>query len=211
MLFMQPFWEGSVKGFLDRADNSAAPGLVLTHGASSNSNAPLLVAIAGAFHQAGWWVLRCDLPYRQRRKIGPPSPATAAQDREGLREAVASLRRLTSGPVILGGHSYGGRQSTMLAAEIPGLAEALVLFSYPLHPPGKPAQLRTAHFPKLGTPALFVHGTKDPFGSIDEMRTAVPLIPVRTELSTIEGAGHDLMRGKFDLQKLVFEPLRNFL
>ena len=74
------------------------------------------------------------------------------------------LRGRVGGPVVLGGHSYGGRQATMLAAEEPGVAEALLLLSYPLHPPNKPAQLRTAHFPQLRTPALFVSGTKDPFG-----------------------------------------------
>ncbi len=79
------------------------------------------------------------------------------------------MRKMVGGPVILGGHSYGGRQSTMLAAEEPGLVEALLLLSYPLHPPGKPAQPRTAHFPALRTPALFVHGTKDPFGTIEEL------------------------------------------
>ncbi len=182
---------------------------MLTHGAGGNCNAPLLLAVAEAFQSAGWWVLRCDLPFRQRRRYGPPSPATAAQDREGLRHAVASMRRIASGQVILAGHSYGGRQATMLAAEAPGLAETLLLLSYPLHPPGKPAQLRTAHFPVLHTPAVFVYGTKDPFGSVEEMRAALQLIPARTEITIIEGAGHDLMRGKFDIQKLLLAPLRN--
>jgi predicted alpha/beta-hydrolase family hydrolase len=162
MSTMGAFGEGSVRGFLHRPENTSigGPGLVLTHGAGGNCNAPLLIAVADTFCAAGWWVLRCDLPFRQRRRFGPPSPATAAQDREGLRDAVAAMRKLTSGPVILGGHSYGGRQATMLAAEVPGLnnavAEALLLLSYPLHPPGKPAQTRTGHFPALRTPALFL-------------------------------------------------------
>jgi uncharacterized protein len=82
--------------------------------------------------------------------------------------------------MFLGGHSYGGRQASMLAAEEPDLAAGLLLLSYPLHPPRRPARLRTAHFPKLTTPALFVHGTRDPFGSMDEMRAAVDSSPGRT-------------------------------
>jgi hypothetical protein len=200
---MDAFVESSVRGFLHRPEKAGGPGLVLTHGAGGNCDAPLLVAVAKAFCAAGWFVLRCDLPFRQRRRFGPPSPATGAQDREGLRDAVAELRKLTSGQVLLSGHSYGGRQATMLAAESPGLTEALLLFSYPLHPPGKPAQLRTAHFPSLRTPALFVHGTRDPFGSVEELRAAIQLIPARAEVFVVEGAGHDLMRGKFDIEGLV--------
>jgi predicted alpha/beta-hydrolase family hydrolase len=85
-----------------------------------------------------------------------------------------------------------------LAAEDEGVADGLLLLSYPLHPPKRPEQMRTAHFPNLHTPALFVHGTRDPFGSIDELRQALSLIPVRTELFVVEGAGHDLARGKID-------------
>jgi hypothetical protein len=85
------------------------------------------------------------------------------------------------------------------------VADALVLFSYPLHVPDKPAQLRTEHFPQLRTPALFVHGTKDPFGAPEEMRKAVALIPARHELQLIDGAGHDLRKSAFDLEAAVAE------
>ena len=188
--------QGGVSGFLHVADASAAGGIVLTHGAGGNCEAPLLVALAGAFRAAGVSVLRCDLPFRQKRPRGPPSLASAAADREGLRAALDLLRERTSGAVWLGGQSYGGRQSSLLAAEQPELAQRLLLLSYPLHPPGKPAQLRTAHFPNLRTPAVFVHGTADPFGSIAELRGALALIPVATKLLTIERAGHDLGRGR---------------
>jgi uncharacterized protein len=91
----------------------------------------------------------------------------------------------------------------MLAAEEPGLVDGLLLLSYPLHPPNKPEQLRTGHFPSVQTPAVFVHGTKDPFGTIAEMRSALGLIPAKTDLVVIEGAGHDLARGRFDLAQVV--------
>lgn len=205
---MIPFQEGAARGFLHRPLEPNGTGLVLTHGAGGNCKAPLLVAVAEAFCAAGYTVLRCDLPFRQHRPFGPPSPSAGTQDRAGLRDAVAAMRKLVSGAVILGGHSYGGRQSTILASEAPGLVDALLLFSYPLHPPGKPDQKRTAHFSHLHTPALFVHGTKDPFGSVREMELAVPLIPARTDIMEVDPAGHDLGRGKFDMAQLLVRLAR---
>jgi predicted alpha/beta-hydrolase family hydrolase len=168
----------------------------------------LLVAVAEAFASAGVTVLRCDLPYRQNRPYGPPGPGDASRDRKGLKNAVAALRRLNleksaSGRIFLGGHSYGGRQATMLCADEPELVDGLLLLSYPLHPPRKPDQLRTQHLPRLRTPALFVHGTRDPFGSIEEMESALKLIPAKTSLLPVEGAGHDLgFKGKARLDEL---------
>jgi hypothetical protein len=193
------FEEAGVRGFLHRPENANGPGLVLTHGAGGDCRMPLLVAAAEAFAAAGVTVLRWDLPFRQKRPKGPPSPSGAAADRAGLREAAAAVRRAVAGPVFLGGQSYGGRQATMLAAEEPGIADALLLFSYPLHPPGRLERRRTEHFPRLAAPALFVSGTADPFGSPDELRAAVGLIPAPTKLIVIDGAGHDLRRGRFDL------------
>jgi hypothetical protein len=199
MADFEPFTADGVRGFLHRAAGAAETALVLTHGAGGNCTMPLLVAVATAFCAAGYDVLRCDLPFRQRRPKGPPSPSGAAADREGLRLAVAAMRAREPRRVILGGQSYGGRQATMLAADNPGLVDALLLCSYPLHPPGRPDRLRTDHFPRLKTPAVFVSGTVDPFGAPDELRDAISLIPARTEMITVEGAGHDLRRGRFDL------------
>lgn len=178
---------------------------MLTHGAGSNCGAPLLVAMAGAFSSAGILVMRCDLPFRQARPHGPPF-GNGAQDRAGLRRAVEVLRELalrdgTPVRVSLGGHSYGGRQACMLAAEDAAITDRLLLLSYPLHPPNKPQQLRTSHFGKLETPALFVHGSRDPFGSLDEMSEALRLIPAHTRLLAIEGAGHDLAHGRHDVAR----------
>ena len=192
----------AVRGFLHEPNKATGAGLVLTHGAGSDCAAPLLVAVATAFCERGFTVLRCDLAFRRKRPKGPPAPATAAADRAGLRDAVATLREHVSGAIYLGGHSYGGRQASMLAAEAPDVATALLLLSYPLHPPLKPAQLRTQHFPQLHVPALFVSGTKDGFGTIAELETAIKAIPAATRLIAIDGAGHDLKRGRFDLAAL---------
>jgi len=154
--------------------------------------------MAEAFSSASTTVLRCDLPFRQLRPHGPPS-GNGAQDRAGLRRAVEALREIAPGRMFLGGHSYGGRQASMLAAESPNIVDALLLLSYPLHPPNRAEQMRTAHFAKLRIPVLFVHGSHDPFGSLEEMRAAVKLIAAPVELVAIEGAGHDLIRGAPDV------------
>ena len=195
--------KGAVRGYLQRPEADGDSGLVLTHGAGGDCNAPLLVAVADAFCEAGITVLRCDLPFRQRRPSGPPSPGSAAADRAGLRDAVAALRDVVNGRIYLGGHSYGGRQASMLAADEPDIATGLLLLSYPLHPPAKPEQLRTQHFSRLKVPAVFVHGTADPFGSIEELRTAIAAIPAASRLIAIETARHDLKRGRFDLRSVV--------
>jgi predicted alpha/beta-hydrolase family hydrolase len=185
-----------VRGVVHRARDPSGDALVLTHGAGSNADSPLLVALAEAFAASGITVLRCDLPFRQARATGPPSPRRAATDRDGLRHAIAAARALVSGRVFAGGHSYGGRQATMVAAAEPALVAGLLLLAYPLHPPTRPADLRTAHFPVLRTPGLFVHGTTDPFGSIDELTTALASVPAVTRLVVVDGAGHDLGRGR---------------
>ena len=196
---VQPFSDTSgsepVRGFLHTPDSAASSGagLVLTHSAGANCQAPLLVLLAEAFAGAGFAVLRCDLPFRQERPAGPPL-RTAARDQAGLRAAVEAMRRdVQPARVFLGGHSYGGRMASMLAASEPSVADALLLLSYPLHPPRQPQQMRTKHFPQIETPALFVSGTHDGFGSIAELESAIALIPARTQLLEVKGAGHELL------------------
>ena len=102
----------------------------------------------------------------------------------------------------------------MLCAEEPDLVAGLLLLSYPLHPPRKPEQLRTQHLPSLKTPSFFVEGTRDPFGSMEEMEAAIQLIPAKTELLKVEGAGHDLgFKGKMggvELARTVREAFEKF-
>jgi uncharacterized protein len=213
-----------VHGFLHAPATPNGSAIVLSHGAGANSQAPLLRALAEAFADAGFTILRCNLPFRQLRPFGPPAPGDAARDRAGIKNAVAAMKKLEGGPpfavsetrgrIFLAGHSYGGRQSSMLSAEEPKLAAGLLLVSYPLHPPRRPEQQRTQHLPDLRTPALFVHGTRDPFGSIGELERALKLIPARTKLMSMEGAGHDLgFKGKArneELPKLIFSAFTTF-
>ena len=204
--------EGLVQGFFHEAQNASGDGLVLTHGAGANCLAPLLVALADAFSEAGIAVLRCDLAFRQKRPHGPPPRGSAEKDQEGLSAAVAYLRNQVSRRTFLGGHSYGGRQASMLAASQSGITEGLLLLSYPLHPPQRPTELRTTHFPSLLTPALFVHGSRDGFGTHEEIVAAAKLIPSKTEILEINSAGHELLtkRNGDELVNSVVQAFRGF-
>jgi uncharacterized protein len=190
--------EPHVRGFLHRANGRDS--LVLTHGAGGNATAKLLVALADAFAANGMSVLRCDLPFRQKRPFGPPSPSSSKEDQAGLRRAIEVMRAEFGGRVFVGGQSYGGRMASMLVASDPKIADALLLLSYPLHPPGRPAQLRTAHLPQIHIPTLFVSGTKDPFGTIAELESARKMIPAQTAMVPIDGAGHSLLTKKNEAQ-----------
>jgi predicted alpha/beta-hydrolase family hydrolase len=208
-------------GYLHKSAQSNNTAVVLTHGAGANCHSKLLVSVSEALATAGFIVFRFDLPFRQARPQGPPRPGTAAADREGLRQTAAQMKLFLEGSkkssaaprVILAGHSYGGRQASMLVAENPEAADALLLLSYPLHPPNKPTQLRTKHFPQLTKPALFVHGTRDPFATVEELSFALQQIPAPYHLLQIEGAAHDLQPKKslIDIPAQIAAELKVFL
>ena len=180
----------SIAGVAHRPAADPAGVVVLTHGAGGSRESTLLKQVCDEWARRGWLAVRYNLPYRRRRPKGPPS-GSAATDREGIVEAVELARTLADGPVVAGGHSYGGRQTSMAVAE--GLAvDVLTLFSYPVHPPGKPEKPRTDHLPDIAVPTVFTHGTSDPFGTIDEVRAAAALIPAATEIVEITAARHDL-------------------
>jgi predicted alpha/beta-hydrolase family hydrolase len=185
--------EPTVRGFLHLSTTPSSDVLVLTHGAGGNCQSALLVSLAERFASSGLNVLRIDLPFRQLRPKGPPSPSGAMRDQQGLGRAVTVMRQRFQGRVFLGGQSYGGRQASLLASSDAALADALLLLSYPLHPPGRPAQMRTAHFPAVRAPSLFVHGLKDPFASSEELAGAVTLIPAHTKVLEVADAGHSLL------------------
>ena len=97
------------------------------------------------------------------------------------------------------GTCFGVAVEDLTLDGLPELADALLLLSYPLHPPRKPAELRTAHFPKLRTSSLIIHGSRDPFATTHEIKNAVALIPAHVNLLEIEGAGHDLGKNHSEL------------
>ncbi|RAV18042.1 alpha/beta hydrolase [Mycolicibacterium sp. GF69] len=181
--------------------------VVLTHGAGGSREAPLLKRICDQWAARGWLAVRYNLPYRRRRPKGPPS-GSAKADQAGVAEAIDVARTLADGPIIAGGHSYGGRMTSMALADgADGTADVdvLTLFSYPLHPPGKPDRARTEHLPRIAVPTVFTHGTADPFGSIDELRPAAALIGAPTEIVEITGARHDLASKTLDVPALAVD------
>ncbi|QEN12393.1 alpha/beta hydrolase family protein [Mycolicibacterium sp. ELW1] len=193
-----------IAGVAHEPDGTPAGVVVLTHGAGGSRESPLLIRICDEWAARGWLAVRYNLPYRRRRPKGPPS-GSAGGDRDGVVEALTLARSLATGPLLAGGHSYGGRQTSMVVAENPGLVDVLTPFSYPLHPPGKPDRLRTEHFGGITVPTVFTHGTADPFGTIDELREAAVLIPAPVEIVEITGARHDLGSKKLDVPALAVD------
>ena len=179
----------AIAGVAHRPTGRPAGTVMLTHGAGSDRDSEILVRVCDAWAQRGWLAIRYNLPYRRRRPKGPPS-GTAA-DLAGVEAALAMAREAVDGPVIAGGHSYGGRLTSMAVAAGHEVL-ALTLFSYPLHPPGRPQQQRTAHFAAISAPTVFTHGTSDPFGTTAELRAAAALIPAPTAIVEVTGARHDL-------------------
>ncbi|HEY5842907.1 MAG TPA: alpha/beta family hydrolase [Mycobacterium sp.] len=184
--------------------------VVLTHGAGGSRDSPMLIRICDEWARRGWLAVRYNLPYRRRRPKGPPS-GSATADQAGVAEAIELARTLTDGPVIAGGHSYGGRMTSMVTAEHAAALDVLTLFSYPLHPPGKPERARIEHLPRITVPTVFTHGTADPFGTIDELRAAAALVGGPTEIVEITGARHDLGSKTLDVPSLASDAAQRLL
>lgn len=174
---------------MSRAAGAAVAGVLLTPGAGSGREHPSLVAIEQRL--APLPVARVDFPYRRAgRKTPDRAPRLIAYIRE---EASAFAERIGAEPgrLVLGGRSMGGRVCSMAVAE-GWPAAGLVLVSYPLHPPGRPERLRVEHLPDLAVPCLFVSGTRDAFGSPDELIAQAAAIPGPVTHVWVEGRGHDL-------------------
>lgn len=193
-----------IAGVAHRPDGPPTGVVVLTHGAGGSRESPLLRAVCEEWARRGWLAVRYNLPYRRRRPKGPPSGSSAA-DRAGIVEAVSVCRSLADGPVIAGGHSYGGRLTSMVAAAREAELDALTLFSYPVHPPGKPERARTEHLPDITVPTVFTHGTSDPFGTPAELRDAAALVAAPIEIVEVTGARHDLASKTLDVASLAVD------
>ena len=163
-------------------------GLVLTHGAGGDREQHTLVAIAQGL--APLPVERINFPYRNQGRRPPDrAPKLLAFLGEEV-PAIAARLGTESDRLVLGGRSMGGRMCSMAVAE--GLAAAgLVLLSYPLHPPKKPENLRTAHFPEIDVPCLFISGDRDPFGSPEEFAQHLSAIKGPVTTVWLEGERHD--------------------
>ncbi|OMC14719.1 alpha/beta family hydrolase [Mycobacterium sp. SP-6446] len=199
-----------IAGVAHRPAGPAVGVVMLTHGAGGSRESTLLQHVCDEWAHRGWLAVRYNLPYRRRRPTGPPS-GSAAGDRAGIVEAITVCRGLADGPLIAGGHSYGGRQTSMVVAANEAPVDVLTLFSYPVHPPGKPERPRTEHLPDITVPTVFTHGTSDPFGTPDEVRAAAALVSASVEVVEIAGARHDLRSTKLDVPALAVDAALRLL
>jgi len=199
-----------IAGIAHEPDGTPSGVVVLTHGAGGSRESALLQKLCDEWARRGWLAVRYNLPYRRRRPKGPPS-GSAVADRAGIVEAITVCRDLADGPLIAGGHSYGGRQTSMVVAEDAQPVDLLTLFSYPVHPPGKPERARTEQLPDIAVPTVFTHGTSDPFGTLDELRAAAALIAAPTEIVEITGARYDLGSKTLDVAALAVDAAMRLL
>jgi len=170
----------------------AKPTIMLYPGAGSSRDHRSLVAVEERLGTAAS-VERLDFPYRRE---GRRAPDRAPKLMASIRADLSSFNR-RRGPIVMGGRSMGGRMTTMVAADVDGggpvaRLAGLVLICYPLHPPGKPDTLRVEHLPDITVPCLFISGTKDPFGTPDELAAWTATIPAPVEHVWVEGGRHDL-------------------
>jgi predicted alpha/beta-hydrolase family hydrolase len=179
-------------------------GLLLFPGAGSNREHSSLVALEKALPDLV--VSRADFPYRREGRKAPDRPPKLMACVYSEATDLVSSSGIAPEGLVLGGRSMGGRICSLVAAD--GLpAAGLVLISYPLHPPGKPENLRVDHFPRLHVPCLFVCGTRDPFGAPDELEAHTASIPGPVTHVWIEGGRHELKGGDDRIVEAVEEWL----
>src|ERR1019366_4358764 len=180
---------------------SSPAGLILTPGSSARRDHPGLLAVDHVVTDAGIAVERIEFPSQAAGKRRPDPPEVCIQTIRAASVALAARLNVAPGRLALGGRSMGGRMCSMAVAE--GLdAAALVLISYPLHPPGRPDRLRTAHFPQLHLPCLFVSGRRDAFGTPAELEKETAAIPGPITLVFIDG-DHSLRKGESEAAEIV--------
>jgi hypothetical protein len=168
-------------------------GVLLAPGAGADRDQATLVALDSALSAAGATVGRMDFPYRRAGRRAPDRPPVLIEAVRAEAAVLAASLGPSPGGLVLGGRSMGGRICSMaVAAGLVPSAVGLLLISYPLHPPGRPAVLRTEHFPSLTVPCLFVSGTRDAFGAPVELEAATSEIAAPVTHRWIEGKDHAL-------------------
>ncbi|MEO8194068.1 MAG: alpha/beta family hydrolase [Gemmatimonadales bacterium] len=176
---------------------------VYAHGAGGNMNDRAMLAMANELRSRGLGVVRFNFLYSEK-KSGRPDPMPKL---EATFAAVVSRVREELAPrtLIIGGRSMGGRAASMMAAKkFP--CDGLLLFAYPLHPPGQPTKLRDAHLPSIEAPVLCFNGTRDPFCTPDLMEAALKTVKTKWQMHWVEGADHSFhvlkSSGRTDAQVL---------
>ena len=184
----------SATAYFEAGEAAEHPTLVLGHGAGAPQTHPWMVAMAEAIAARGVWVVTFNFLFTEaKRRLPDRAPMLEAT----WRAAIDAVRaRLGVARPFIGGKSMGGRIATQVAAQDGVDVAGLALLGYPLHPAGKPEQLRTAHLPKVRAPMLFVQGSRDPFGRADELAPFLVGLAPGTRLFGIDGGDHSLVRPK---------------
>lgn len=188
----------SVTAFLYPAANAtkAKATILLGHGAGANQLSGFMRLFAAGLAERGLDVVTFNFLYmEQGRKIPDPAPRLESCYRAVI-DAVVKHKKLKGNRLVIGGKSMGGRIASQVAASQPDDIDGLVFLGYPLHPPGRPDKLRSAHLPKIKMPMLFVQGSRDAFGSKQEIETIIKKLRLRAELYSIEGGDHSLKAPK---------------
>ena len=177
------------------AEGTARALFVFAHGAGAGQHHPFMVGVARALTARDIDVVTFDFPYMRQRKGAPDRPPVLEQS---FRDAVDAARGWSRAErLVIGGKSMGGRIATHLAAQRLDSLSGVVCFGYPLHPPGKPDQLRVAHWPAIATPLFVIQGERDAFGTPDELRPHLDAINADVRLQVIARADHSLaIRGR---------------
>jgi predicted alpha/beta-hydrolase family hydrolase len=163
--------------------------LVLAHGAGAGQRHPFMVAVGAGLAARGIDVVTFDFPYMQQRRSAPDKPAVLE---EAFRGAIQAARTDSRRPLFIGGKSMGGRIATHLAAQQLADLSGVIVFGYPLHPPGKPDQLRVAHLPSVRAPLLIAQGERDTFGTPQELAPVLENLAAPVTLHVVKGADHSL-------------------
>jgi predicted alpha/beta-hydrolase family hydrolase len=170
--------------------------LILGHGAGANQLSGFMRLFAAGLAERGLDVVTFNFLYmEQGRKIPDPAPRLEACYRAVI-DAVVKHKKLKGNRLVIGGKSMGGRIASQVAASQPANIDGLVFLGYPLHPPGRPDKLRSEHLPKIKAPMLFVQGSRDAFGTKQEIAGLIKTLKLPAELYAIEGGDHSLKAPK---------------
>lgn len=174
--------------------NRAGITVILGHGAGANQLHPFMRLFAAGLAERGFDVMTFNFQYMEQGRHVPDPKAKLESCYTSVIEAARKHKKLKGNGVVIGGKSMGGRIASQVAASGEGAQEiaALVFLGYPLHPPGRPDKLRDAHLPQITSPMLFVQGSRDAFGTPEELRATIKKHHLPATLHIVEGGDHSL-------------------
>jgi predicted alpha/beta-hydrolase family hydrolase len=184
----------SVTALLYTASKKGRLGItvILGHGAGANQLTPFMRLFASGLAERGFDAMTFNFIYMEQGRRVPDPKAKLESCYRSVIEAAGKHNKLKGNRIVIGGKSMGGRIASQVAAaeENADQIAALVFLGYPLHPPGKPDQLRDAHLENIGSPMLFLQGSRDAFGTADEIRTVIKKCRLPATLFVVEGGDH---------------------